>query len=65
MVKLLDSGYTKSAFTNYKTLTIHGIITLNTLIVINEIRNHSSAPLSSIVNTISKESPVHRAAYES
>ena len=37
------AGPTKSTFTNYKLFTIHGIITLNTLIYINKIRNHSLA----------------------
>ena len=32
-------GHTKSAFTNYKILTTHGILTLSTLIYINKIRN--------------------------
>ena len=54
-----DGGEIKSAFTNYKILTIHGIVVLITLIYINKHRNHSSALPLSIVNTISKESPVH------
>ena len=59
------AGHTKSAYTNYKILTNHGIITLNTLMYINKIKNNSSAlPLYDIVNTISKESPVQGATHK-
>ena len=51
-------GHTKSAFTEYKILTIHGIITQNTLIFIRKIRNFHSLLPPPIVATISQESPV-------
>ena len=51
-------GHTKSAFTEYKILTIHGIITQNTLIFIRKILNFHLLLTPSIVATISKERPV-------
>ena len=49
--------HTKSAFTEYKILTIHGIITQNTLILVHKIRNFDFLLPPSIVAATSLQSP--------
>ena len=57
-------GHTKSAFSNYKILTIHGIISLNTLIFIRKVRHFPSLLPPSIVLTIAKNSPVEGSTHD-
>ena len=57
-------GHTKSAFTNYKILTIHGIITMNSLVFLRKARHFPSQLPPSMVTTISNESPVHGSTHE-
>ena len=59
------AGHTKSYFSEYKILTIHGIISLNTFIFIHKARNFPSLLPSSIAATISRDGPVHDSTHES
>ncbi len=58
------AGHTKSAFSDYKILTIHGIITLNSYIFIRKARHFSSLLPPSIISTISKDSPLPDSTHE-
>ena len=58
------AGHTKPYFSEYKILTIHGIITLNTLIFIRKVRHFPSLLPPSIVGTIAKNSPVPGSTHE-
>ena len=51
-------GHTKSAFSDYKILTIHNLIALNALLFIHKIRRFSILLPASINLTISEDSPV-------
>ena len=51
-------GHTKSFFSEYKILTVQGIIALNALLFIRKTRHFPSLLPTSVVATISKESPV-------
>ena len=51
-------GHTKQYFSDFKILTIHGIITSNALIFIRKVRHFPSSLPYSIVETISSDSPV-------
>ena len=57
-------GHTKSSFSDYKILTVHGIITMNTLIFIRKVRHFPSLLPSSIAETISKDSPEPGSTHE-
>ena len=51
-------GHTKSFFSEYKILTVQGIIALNALLFIRKTRHFPSLLPTSVAATISKESPV-------
>mgnify|MGYP006161042577 CR=1 FL=1 len=57
-------GHTKSFFSEYKILTIHGIISLNTFIFVHKARKFSSSLPSSIADTISSNSPINESTHE-
>ena len=52
-------GHTKAAFSEYKILTVHNLITLNSFIFMRKVRNFPCLLPFSILNTISEESPVY------
>ena len=59
------AGHTKQAFTEYNVLTVHSIITLNTLLFIRKARHHHSQLPPSISELIAKDSPVHGSTHDS
>ena len=56
--------HTKSAFNEYKILTIHNIIALNTLLIIEKMRSFTSSLPPSIVLTIPTNSPTPNFKFE-
>ena len=58
-------GHTKEFFSEYKILTVHNIIAVNTLIFMQKIRNYSSLLPPSIIKTISNDSPTTESTHES
>ena len=58
-------GHTKSAFSEYKVLTIHNIIAFNAVLFLHKARNIPSLIPISVRSTISKESPEPGSNYES
>ena len=59
------AGHTKFAFLKYNILTIHGIVTLNTLLFIRKVRHFPSQLPLSIKATIAKDSPVYDSTMDS
>ena len=59
------AGHTKSAFFGYNILTVHGIITLNTLLFMRKARHFHLQLPPSIVATIASNSPVHNSTIDS
>ena len=57
-------GHTKHKFSEYKILTIHNIIALNTYVFMQKIRSFTSLLPCSIKNTIATDSPVPGSTYE-
>ena len=57
-------GHTKSAFSEFKILTIHNIIALNALLLLHKARHFPSLIPSSIRSTISEGSPGPGSTYE-
>ena len=57
-------GHTKSAFSEFKILTIHNIIALNALLLLHKARHFPSLIPSSIRSTISEDSPGPGSTYE-
>ena len=57
-------GHTKTAFSNYEILTVHGIIAMNSLVFLRKSRHFPSQLPPSLVATISDESPVHGSTHE-
>ena len=51
-------GHTKPFFTEYKILTIQGIVALNALLFLRKTRHFPSLLPNSVASTISKESPI-------
>ena len=58
-------GHTKQFFSEYKILTIHSIIALNTLIFMQKTINYPSLLPKSILNTIGQGSPVPGSTHHS
>ena len=58
-------GHTKQFFSEYKILTIHSIIVLNTLIFMQKTINYPSLLPKSILNTIAEGSPIPGSTHES
>ena len=57
-------GHTKSKFTQYKILTIHGIIVQNALIFMHKFYNYPSLLPPAIIETISTDSPIQGSNHE-
>ena len=57
-------GHTKQYFNEYNILTIHNIIALNALVMLNKIRSFPSLLSNSIVATIPTYSPEHGSTYD-
>ena len=58
-------GHTKEYFSEYKILTIHNIIVLNTLIFMQKTINYPSLLPKSILSTIVEGSPIPGSTHES
>ena len=58
-------GHTKFKFREYNILTIQSIIVLNTLLFLHKIRNYPELLPSSMIATISEESPIFGSTHES
>ena len=56
-------GHTKPAFNEYKILTVHNIITLNAVLLVEKIRSFPSLLPPSIVSTIPTSSPIPGSTY--
>ena len=57
-------GHTKSAFSEYKILTIHNIVAFNALLLLHKVKYFPSLVPSSVRSTISEESPEPDSNYE-
>ena len=57
-------GYTKQYFNKFKIFTVHGIITLNTLLFLHKVRNFPQTLPKSVNCTISVDSPVQGSTHE-
>ena len=57
-------GHTKHKFSEYKILTIHNIIALNTYVFMQKVRSFTTLLPCSIKNTIATDSPVPGSTYE-
>ena len=57
-------GHTKPKFYDYKILTIHGIIVQNLSTFMQKFHNYPSLLPSSIIETISKDSPIQGSNHE-
>ena len=57
-------GHTKKYFNEYNILTMHNIIALNALVMLNKIRSFPSLLPNSIVATIPTYSPEHESTHD-
>ena len=57
-------GHTKSAFDEYKILTVHNLIAFNAFLIVEKIRSFPSLLPPSIVSTITTNSPVPKSTHE-
>ena len=57
-------GHTKSAFSEYKILSIQNVIVLNAFLLIHKIKNFPSLLPTSVSSTISEDSPVPGSTHE-
>ena len=57
-------GHTKQFFSEYKILTVHSIIAINSLIFMQKVINYPSLLPPSIIKTISEDSPTHGSTHE-
>ena len=58
-------GHTKQFFSEYKILTVHSIIAINSLIFMQKVVNYPALVPPSIIKTISEDSPTHGSTHES